>query len=183
MNVKDFLVKGFWAVLLIVVFVSCSDDEGGEPTPSTPYAVGLYVSVDLSEEILATADVYLQYIDSDGLQKLEKVTETYIRKTVVTRDFSQTLGYRILLMKKTSNNITAEALTMSCKDYSLFAVVDQDGNALSSKQINVVTSQTINKDKVNEWIAMNAKLRTEAYKVSDDKKNFEAVTFNWADVK
>ena len=180
MNVKDFFRKVFFVLMSVVLFTSCSDDDDNEPKPeATPKGMGVYIAVDLSQDLFSAADVYLQYIDGNGTQQVEKVTSTSIRKTVVTTNFSQQLGYRIMLKEKATNNIETETCKVSWSDASVFAVIDTDGEVFSEYAVTTQTSYTISKAKLSDWITKHADLRNVGYTVSADKKTFNSVTINW----
>lgn len=182
MNAKNFFRNVFFVLMSVAVFASCSDDDN-EPTPPpgepTPKGMGMYISVDLSQDILSTADVYLQYIDGTGNQQVEKVESTSIRKTITTLDFSQPLGYRVLLKEKSANEITNSTYTMSYSETSVFAVIDTEGEVYSEKLCNSSSSLTIKSEKLSDWITRRAELLNMGYKVSADKKSFNSYTIDW----
>ncbi len=185
---KKFLIRVMFAVMTVSVFSACSDDDE-EPippsveTPSpTPDLCGYLISVKISPDILSAADVTLQYIDENGKQQQETITETEIHKSIITESFDKTLGYCIKVKEKETIGIETETCRVEVYDNSVFEIVGDDGTLLKkalAPRNKPITNMTFATTNMSKWLSEHPTLMNVAYKVSEDKKNFETATIDW----
>lgn len=179
MNVKNYVTKVFFAILSIAMFASCSDEEPTPPQDPIPDVMGISISVDISQDILSAANVYLQYIGEDGKQKIETVSSTSIRKNIVTKNLSQQLGYRVLLKEKPTNNIETEICSVYHEDRSIIMLIDTKSNVIAEDGVSILSNKSVRKEALSDWISKKAVLTKAGFKLSDNKKEFNIVEIEW----
>lgn len=181
---KEFLFRILFVVMTLSVLSACSNgDKGEDPIPPkdpAPSLVGYHIKMQMSQDILSAADVTLLYIDDDGVQQQETILETTIEKTIITESFDKTLGYCIKLKEKESMGIQAKTCRVEWADYSTFMIVDDSGNIVRAISVPQSTfGMTIATTDMSEWLSNHAMMKSVAYELTDDNRNFVATTIQW----
>lgn len=98
MKVIKYLIVEIFAVVSTAAIVACSDDsdsnDNGSETGSTRSSE-FYYSVALNDEILSIADVTINYIGTDGVEKSEKVDSALWSKTFTADKFDVSVGVAV----------------------------------------------------------------------------------------
>ena len=120
--------------LLLLSFVSCGgSDDSDDPTPvvekkATSARAGYSVTV--SQDLLSAATVTVYYIDANGQQAQENMTQTTWSKTVTIATLPAQASFSV--QPRLKGEATGEAYTIEAAGLMSLTVLDQDGNAIGT---------------------------------------------------
>lgn len=168
----DLFKRIVFIALMLAIFTSCSDDDGGGESIPTEEPVAMAIKIDLffTPDYLSVADLSLWYLDVNGIQQCEPITSSTVSKTIVVTSLSQSIGYCIYTRQKVLTDTKIDSYSLGYSDNSIAYTLDKSGNVLYYTRDGLSKVQTITATGLANWIGRNEILINHAYNLSSDNK-------------
>lgn len=114
MKKLKYLMMAFVTIMLSASFSSCGgSDDGEKENPDTQESSFTY-SLTVNEDLLSLADVTIYYIDTEGVEKSEKLSTTTWSKTFTANKFNVSAGMTVVPVMKTGISSTKDSYNLKC---------------------------------------------------------------------
>ncbi len=148
------LMLGLMAILF-AGFVSCSnsDDEEDNPQPTEVAGIAFTLDVESSEDELAIGNVVIEYLDANGKNLTESITEKKWNKTIYFYKLPANVAYTIKHSMKEGVELNKDKYTLSMSVTPSCNVIFSDNSSKPSAEayfIGKTFSETTPKDYVSE---------------------------------